>query len=175
MSSQSEWRKRNLEKVRENARKYARNNRKKMNEYKKRDFEKNKEKRIEARYLRNKIYWDKPENKERRRLNHLKIYSANLVRFAKGRHISEIRVALKKLGLALPKGLDVSHLYDLLVVETLKDRERTLSLFKFGRPDASVIKTEFKVGFDRLCSHQFVWNILNGHDSRIRCQLLMTT
>jgi hypothetical protein len=163
------WRKENPEKVREIARVWRKANPEKVKENSKRDYLAHRDERKAAKAARSKVYWSKSENKERRRLFHHRLYILNPVSHAVLRHASEIRAVIFKLIGSRPKrGLSLDVLYDSMMSLINEDREKAKKEFLHGIPDASVIKTEFKIGFDRLHREQLVWNVLNGHNCKVR-------
>jgi hypothetical protein len=165
----AKWRKENPEKRLQIDRDYRAANPEKMKEYYKKDYEKHKEKRIRDRAARGKIYWAKPENKERKRQHAFARYNADKRKFAILRQATEMRgVIIAITGEKLSKCIPLEILYDTMVQTVKSNPVKASELFLHGKPDASNIKTEFKVGFDRICRHQFVWNILNGYDCAIR-------
>jgi hypothetical protein len=68
----------------------------------------------------------------------------------------------------LVKGIPLGRLYEILVKLVRKNPEQAKRKFPHGIPDAANRKVEFKIGLDRLHGSQFVWNVLNGHDSKVR-------
>jgi hypothetical protein len=79
-----------------------------------------------------------------------------------------MRFVIRTLGMEAPLNVSSDVLYDLLVQTVLKDPAVSKEKFPFGKPDARNRKVEYKIGFDKLHKSQFIWNILNGHDCRIR-------
>jgi hypothetical protein len=84
------------------------------------------------------------------------------------RQSEQMRYVIKTLGGIPPKNVAQGCLYDLLVDIVLKDEVTAKKKFPFGIPDAKNSKVEYKIGFDRLHRSQFIWNILNGHNCKIR-------
>jgi hypothetical protein len=94
--------------------------------------------------------------------------SKNPSRRAVQRQSEQMRNILKTLGEKPPRNVPPEFLYDLLVQVVLKDPIEAKRKYPFGIPDAKNLKVEFKIGFDRLHNSQFIWNILNNHNCKVR-------
>jgi hypothetical protein len=90
------------------------------------------------------------------------------VSHAVNRQKEQMRHVIRTLGGKTPRAASSKELYSMLVKLVQKDRVTAKRKFPFGIPDAKNLKVELKIGFDRLHKSQFIWNILNGHDCKIR-------
>lgn len=166
-AAQHAWRKRNKEKVNKIARAWRKANPDKMADYWKRQSPKSKTKRN----LRNNAYMKRRrrKNSEAIRKHDRAYYKANPWIFAPNRHSTEMRDVIRIItGVNPNRGVPLEDLYDSMVKAIKKNPSKAAKKFPFGKPDATKLKTEWKLGFDRLRSCQFVWNILNGADCKVR-------
>ena len=167
----AKWRKENREKFNDIQRIWREKNKEKVLAYgKKYDSLRNQDLNFKIRKANYaKKYWSIPENKERRRQSHFKLYKKNPKLFAARRHSSEMRRIIRILtNINPPKKTKLEVMYDLTVDAVLANRDLALQKYPHGTPDARESRVEFKIGLDRLHDDQFVWNICNGHDSRVR-------
>jgi hypothetical protein len=95
-------------------------------------------------------------------------FRKNPLRHAYQRHVSEMRYVIRELGGEPAKLASLSELYKSLVCIVKRKPNYAKKKFSYGVPDAIKHKVEFKIGLDRLHTSQFVWNILNGHNCKVR-------
>lgn len=109
------------------------------------------------------------ENPEATRKHDRAYYQANSWMFAPGRHAVEMREVIFVLTkIKLKRGMSLGDLYDVMVSVIRKKPILSSKKFPFGKPDAVNSKIEWKFGFDRLRGCQFVWNVLNGFNCKVR-------
>jgi hypothetical protein len=165
--AQYAWKARNKKKVRKIQQIWRASNRDKVRDYDRQYYLSHGDEIREKHNRRIKKL--RKENPEIFRSRDKAYYQANQEKVAAGRQASEIRRVIFILtGKSIQKGMDIGSLYDSMVSTIKKTSLKAANKFPFGRPDALIFKTEWKFGLDRLRSNQFVWNVLNGFDCKVR-------
>jgi len=169
-ASQKKWKGDNKEKVRQIQRDWRAANPEKVLEYSRKQDKLNAQnpRVIKRKADFSKEYWAIPENKERRRKNAFRRYRTNREKYGTQRHITEIRKVIRLIGVLPESKFSLEALYDLMVKVINENLDKAHEILLAGVPDASAIKIEFKIGFDRLRSNQLIWNILNSNVGKVR-------
>jgi hypothetical protein len=157
--------------VRDKRNKYSRewfnNNPEKTQEYRRRAEKKRKNDPGRKAWFQE--YSNRPGFKAKKREYNKVLYKKDPVRYAPEHQRTEIRTVLRYfVAEDIIQRLSLEDSYDMMVSVVQENREVAATKCAGGLPDAKNLKVEYKIGLDRIRANQLIWNVLNGHDCKIR-------